>query len=117
MENLKISIPMKQRLYNVAKHCVVFLILSLLILNTAFAQQFVTKVNGWNAYVHLPDDYSATSKNYPAIIFVPGIGEVGTNASLLLVNGPSHFVDQGNTMQFVVNGVLEKPIIISIQPP
>ncbi|MEP6711839.1 MAG: hypothetical protein ABJA37_05475 [Ferruginibacter sp.] len=83
----------------------------------AFAQQFLTTIDGWNAYVHLPDDYNdGTGKKYPLICFIPGTGEVGTNASLLLSYGPNRFVASGNTMQFMVNGKLEKPIVISLQP-
>ena len=81
------------------------------------AQQFLTTTNGWNAYVHLPDDYNTTSKTYPLIVFVPGLGEVGTDPAALLINGPSYFIAKGDKMQFMVNGVLEKPIVISVQPP
>lgn len=85
--------------------------------NTLSAQQFLTTVDGWNAYVHLPDDYSdSAGKRYPLICFIPGTGECGTDASKLLVYGPSKFVAQGNPMRFMVNGKLEKPIVISIQP-
>lgn len=87
------------------------------IYNRANAQQFLTKIDGWNAYVHLPAEYAdSTHKNYPLIIFVPGIGEVGTNASKLLLNGPSKFIAEGASMEFTVNGKIEKPIVISIQP-
>ena len=81
------------------------------------AQQFLTTIDGWNAYVHLPDDYTdSVGKKYPLICFIPGTGEVGTNPSLLLTYGPSKFVAQGNIMQFMVNGKLEKPIVVSLQP-
>jgi hypothetical protein len=85
--------------------------------NRANAQQFLTKIDGWNAYVHLPAEYADSShKNYPLIIFVPGIGEVGTNPSKLLLNGPAKFIAAGASMEFNVNGKIEKPIVISIQP-
>lgn len=81
------------------------------------AQQYLTKIDGWNAYVHLPDEYNdSTRKNYPLICFIPGLGEVGTDASKMLINGPSKFVAEGHNMQFMVNGKLEKPIVISLQP-
>jgi hypothetical protein len=81
------------------------------------AQQFLTTIDGWNAYVHLPDDYAdSVAKKYPVIIFIPGLGEVGTDPSKMLVYGPSKFVAEGHNMQFMVNGKLEKPIVISIQP-
>jgi Secretion system C-terminal sorting domain len=84
----------------------------------SFSQQTLTTINGWNAYVHLPDDYNSTgSQKYPTIIFFPGTGETGTNASLLLNYGPSHFIAQGSNLNsFVVNGQTIKPIIISLQP-
>jgi hypothetical protein len=85
----------------------------------ASAQQTLTTVNGWNAYVHLPDDYNSTgNKKYPTIIFFPGTGETGTNPALLLTYGPSNFINQGyNLDSFLVNGSWIKPIIISLQPP
>ncbi len=81
------------------------------------AQQFLTTIDGWNAYVHLPAEYNdSVTKQYPVIIFLPGIGELGTVASKLLVNGPSKFVAAGHNMEFNVNGKVEKPIVISLQP-
>lgn len=84
---------------------------------SASAQQFLTKIDGWNAYVHLPDDYNdSLTKKYPLICFIPGIGECGTDASKLLTYGPSKYIANGHTMKFLVNGKLEKPIVISLQP-
>ncbi len=81
------------------------------------AQQFLTQIDGWNAYVHLPAEYNdSTSKRYPIIIFIPGTGETGTDASRLLTYGPSKFVAAGHNMEFNVNGKVEKPIVISLQP-
>ncbi|PWT97797.1 MAG: hypothetical protein C5B52_13200 [Bacteroidetes bacterium] len=88
--------------------------------NSVFSQQpqYLTKINGWNAYVHLPDDYNSTTQLYPVIIFVPGIGEIGTDPSMLLKYGPSHFMSIGvNMNQFTVGGQTVKPIFVSIQPP
>src|SRR5579859_4405680 len=96
--------------------CCILLLLCLF--SIAHAQQTQTTINGWNAYVHLPDDYNTTgSQKYPAIIFFPGTGEVGTNASLLLNYGPSHFIASGWDGKVTLNGVTYKPIIISLQPP
>ena len=84
---------------------------------TAKAQQFLTQIDGWNAYVHLPDEYNdSVGKKYPLICFIPGTGECGTDASKLLNYGPSKYVALGDKMQFMVNGKLEKPIVISLQP-
>jgi Secretion system C-terminal sorting domain/PKD domain len=86
---------------------------------SGFSQQFLTTISGWNAYVHLPDDYNAKSpKKYPTIVFFPGTGEVGSDPNLLLKYGPGHFMAQGYDLNsFVVNGRTIKPIIISLQPP
>lgn len=79
--------------------------------------QQLTKIANWNAYVHMPDDYDASpTKKYPVIIFIPGLGEVGTDASKLLVYGPGYYIKQGQKMQFTVNGIVEKPLVISLQP-
>lgn len=93
-----------------------FIALLLLFSLSVKSQQTLTTIDGWNAYVHLPDDYASTTLNYPVIVFIPGIGEIGTNPARLLSYGPSHFISLGHPMQFTVNGVLEKPIVISIQP-
>ena len=98
------------------------ILLSLFVMTLIFAgnvsgQQYLTKINGWNAYVHLPPDYNTSSKKYPVIVFMPGIGEVGSNASEVLINGPGHFINQGHNMEFMVNGIKQTPIVISLQPP
>jgi hypothetical protein len=109
---------MKPKIYASARTLILVSILSVLTnIHTAFAQQFLTSIDGWNAYVHLPDDYNdSVTKRYPLICFVPGVGEVGTDPSRLLLYGPSKFIAEGHNMQFTVNGKLEKPIVISIQP-
>ena len=96
--------------------CLLLFFLSCCFLTKSRAQQSLTTIDGWNAYVHLPDDYYSNQNTYPVIIFMPGIGEIGTDPSKLLAYGPSMFVSQGNNMQFNVNGNIEKPIVISIQP-
>ncbi|WP_416438259.1 PKD domain-containing protein [Phnomibacter sp. MR] len=86
---------------------------------TVFAQvgdQTLTKVGAWNAYVHLPSDYATSGKSYPAIVFIPGVGEVGTNAAAVLKYGPGYYISKGHKMEFMVDGKLETPIVISLQP-
>ena len=72
------------------------MLLLLVLLTAAGAQQSLTTINGWNAYVHLPDDYATTQNNYPVIVFIAGTDEVGTDPSKLLVNGPAYFINKGN---------------------
>lgn len=88
-----------------------------LLMQAQVGNQFLTKIINWNAYVHLPGDYDQNpTKSYPVIVFIPGIGEIGTNASLVLLYGPGYYIARGATMEFNVNGQIEKPIVISLQP-
>ena len=80
-------------------------------------QQFLTTVNGWNAYVHLPNDYNSTSISYPTIIFFPGLGEVGTNANLVIANGPGAYITQGWNGNVLIGTDSVKFIVISLRPP
>src|SRR5215207_4437060 len=83
---------------------------------TSHAQQFLADICGLNAYVHLPDDYDYSGHTYPVIIFFPAMTEIGRDDKKLLVYGPAKFIQDGYNMQFNVDGVLEKPIILAIQP-
>lgn len=66
-------------------------------------------VAGWNYY----QTFSGTvqpGKKYPALVFMPGTGEVGTSVSRLVSNGPHRFIiDGGNP--------LPGWFVISLQPP
>lgn len=88
----------------------------LLTANAQVGDQTLTKVGAWNAYVHLPSDYATSGKSYPAIVFIPGVGEVGTNAAAVLKYGPGYYISKGHKMEFMVDGKLETPIVISLQP-
>src|SRR4051794_17275545 len=81
------------------------------------SQQFLTQINGWNAYIHLPADYNSTSKSFPTIIFFPGIGEIGTNAGLVIQNGPGAYITQGWNGNVVIDANTVEFIVISLQPP
>lgn len=82
------------------------------------AQQTLTQINGWNAYVHLPWDYNANpNKHYPTIVFFPGIGEVGTTASKVIANGPGAYIASGWNGNVKVGNDSVKFIIVSLQPP
>src|SRR5690606_24761570 len=108
---------MKPQFYKLKR---IFLFVSLFLFGWSShlsAQQYLTSIDGWNAYVHLPDEYNdSVGKQYPLILFIPGLGEIGTDPSKLLIYGPAKFIKEGHNMQFMVNGKLEKPIVISMQP-
>lgn len=78
----------------------------------AKAQQTLIQVEGWNCYIQLPEDYGQTETSYPTIIFLPGIGEVGTDANKIIANGPGAYVKQGWNGEAL--GV--KFIVIGLQP-
>ena len=108
---------MRNKFYSRIRVGMIAVLVSMAGAQSAKAQQFLTTIDGWNAYVHLPAEYAdSTTKKYPLICFIPGTGECGTDASKLLNYGPSKYVAAGNKMEFMVNGKLEKPIVISLQP-
>lgn len=83
-----------------------YLLLALLISSTtAPAQQ---QVNNWNYTVDLPANYNPSFR-YPTIIFIPGVGEVGTDTNRLISMGPTRFLRDG--------GQIPGFIVISLQPP
>lgn len=85
---------------------------------TLRAQQTLTQINGWNAYVHLPSSYaSSPTVTYPTIVFFPGIGEVGTNASAVIAHGPGAYIAQGWDGNVQVDGNTVEFIVISLQTP
>lgn len=64
------------------------------------------KISGLNAYTYYPVGYE-TGKKFPLILFFPGLGEAGTNASLLLRYGPN---------KFTAAGWKPDALVISVQP-
>ncbi|HAZ92890.1 MAG TPA: hypothetical protein DCX70_05670, partial [Chitinophagaceae bacterium] len=80
------------------------------------SQQSLINVTGWNAYVHLPSSYASNpTKNYPTIIFFPGLGEVGTNANAVISNGPGAYIAMGWNGNVNVDGNTVEFIVISLQ--
>lgn len=80
------------------------------------AQQSNQPVNGWNCFVHLPGSYNGVKK-YPAIVFFPGIGEVGTNPAQVIANGPGAFINMGWNGNVSISGTTTEFIVCSLQPP
>lgn len=110
MMKLKVPFPKKTLI-------VCIFISTLLNFTNSFAQQSLINVNGWNAYVHLPWDYNANpTATYPTIIFFPGTGEVGSNASLVLKYGPGAYISQGWNGNVKIGTDSVKFIVISLQP-
>jgi hypothetical protein len=73
-----------------------------------------SNVSGY--YETLPALYSKTTKRYPLIVFIHGIGELGTGLSRLNCCG-LHYHIKGGTFpaKFLVNGVYYSYIVISPQ--
>src|SRR5580698_9872091 len=102
---------MKKPIHSLLRAVLLIIVTAFVFIHPAKAQQSLIQVNGWNAYVHLPSDYT-TSKVYPTIIEFPGLGEVGTDASLVIEYGPGAYIAQGwngnvGSVEFIV---------ISLQP-
>lgn len=86
------------------------LVLVALILTTISGRsqgiQTLTKISGYNAYVYYPVGYEKSFKNWPLMLFFPGVGEAGTDASKLLNYGPNKYAV----------GLQPEMLIISVQP-
>ncbi|MEO6869144.1 MAG: T9SS type A sorting domain-containing protein [Ginsengibacter sp.] len=109
---------MKILIFTLKTRAFVLGIILIFFLNSTYAQQSLISVNGWNAYVHVPWDYNSNpSQKYATIIFIPGLGEVGTNASAVILNGPGAYIAQGWNGNVQVGRDSVKFIIISLQPP
>ncbi len=92
--------------------------------NAQYQQKAVTApihatIGGY--YEALPPGYSTnTSTNYPLLIFIHGLGEVGNGSAaslpLVLRNGPPKLINQGSfPSSFTVNGKTSSFIVISPQ--
>ena len=67
-------------------------------------------------YETLPARYSLTTKKYPMILFIHGIGELGTGLSRLNCCGLPYHAYRGTfPPKFLVNGVYYSYIVISPQ--
>lgn len=88
------------------------LLLTVFFYFSGFTQQTLVKIEGWNAWVHLPANYTTTTQAFPTIVFFPGLGEVGTDPNKLIAYGPNAFIKQG------WSGVADSTqfIVISLQP-
>ena len=64
----------------------------------------------------LPARYRLTTKRYPLIVFIHGIGELGTGLSRVNCCGlPKHLYNKTFPAKFLVNGVYYSFIVISPQ--
>lgn len=64
----------------------------------------------------VPARYSLTTKRYPLIVFIHGIGELGTGLSRVNCCGlPKHLYNKTFPAKFLVNGVYYSFIVISPQ--
>lgn len=64
----------------------------------------------------LPARYNLTTKRYPLIVFIHGIGELGTSITRINCCGlPRHLKDKSFPAEFIVNGVRHSFIVVSPQ--
>lgn len=88
------------------------LLILLLISFNCFSQQYIS-VNGFNCYVHLPDDYNSSPQNYPVII---NISELGSTTNLLNNGTIKSYINAGWDGAVVLPNATVKFIICIIQP-
>jgi predicted glycoside hydrolase/deacetylase ChbG (UPF0249 family)/poly(3-hydroxybutyrate) depolymerase len=50
----------------------------------------------------LPEDYAATDKTYPLLVFLHGSGESGTDLNKVKAHGPPRLIDAGTKFPFLV---------------
>eukprot|EP00026_Physarum_polycephalum_P009877 Phypoly_transcript_10014.p2 GENE.Phypoly_transcript_10014~~Phypoly_transcript_10014.p2 ORF type:complete len:170 (+),score=27.00 Phypoly_transcript_10014:260-769(+) len=69
-------------------------------------------------------DYASTTSQYPLLVFFHGAGETTSLdkpqsdlQKIATTYGPCYFIAQGNTMEFTVNGVTHKFIVVCPQLP
>jgi dienelactone hydrolase len=116
---------MKNRLYHLNRTLILFL-LAFLTSNFVRSQGMVQKavvrqvnsvIGGY--YEALPQEYNNTTKKYPLLVFIHGMGEVGNGSSqlsLVLRNGPPKLINQNHFPgSFSVNGQSLSFIVISPQ--
>jgi hypothetical protein len=79
-------------------------------------RQIAINSNVSGFYETLPARYSLTTKRYPLIIFIHGIGELGTGLSRLNCCGLPYHIARGQfPPKFLVNGIYHSYIVISPQ--
>ncbi|SIN81540.1 PKD domain-containing protein [Chitinophaga niabensis] len=119
-----------KKFYQVRGWCVRYLFyLSFISLSLQVKAQQVPKTfpagapvrNMTGYYESLPADYASTTKKYPVLIFVHGVGELAgadlkNPLSAVLANGPAKLINQGKfPASFTVNGQTHSFIVISPQ--
>jgi pimeloyl-ACP methyl ester carboxylesterase len=79
-------------------------------------RQIAINSNVSGFYESLPARYRLTTKRYPLIVFIHGIGELGTGLSRLNCCGlPHHLYNKTFPAKFLVNGVYYSFIVVSPQ--
>lgn len=84
----------------------------------------IITISGVKCIVTIPDDYSSTTKNYPFIMFFHGLGEGGTDPSVIYnsstAGGPSYYVAHNlwpSSFTNPADGQQYKFIIVTPQGP
>lgn len=71
----------------------------------------------WNCVLNIPTDYATNNNPYTAIIYFPGLGEVGTDVRKMYNNGVQKYITTGRwNGNVTVDNKTTKFIIIGIQP-
>ncbi len=90
-------------------------LLSYQLLAQVLKDRYTDKGIGYLEY--LPDDYNSSSKTYPVIIFLHGVGERGNDLSKLRNSGLPRMIEKRGNMCFTSNSKNECFIVITPQLP
>ncbi len=104
-------------IYVLFRHSKILCLLAICFLSfqDAFSQRITydTTFSGWNVRV----TYSPTADSTEGIVFMPGVGEVGSNAGALQLYGPHYWLTRGWDGGVELGNGKHYPILISIQQP
>lgn len=97
----------------------IFLTISILLFSICSSAQGVnepTTFGGttYNIIVHKPTGWNSSQK-WPAIIFLVGAGEVGSDPAKAYQNGPNHWIQQGWNGEVTLGDSTFKPVIATFQ--
>jgi predicted peptidase len=55
-----------------------------------------------NYLLYLPDGYGESSEEFPLLLFLHGVGERGSDLSIVKRNGPPKLIDEGKKFPFII---------------
>jgi predicted peptidase len=83
--------------------------LLILFFNNSYSQQTMQTLHtelqlniDINYLLYLPDGYGESSEEFPVLLFLHGVGERGSDLSIVKRNGPPKLIDEGKKFPFII---------------